>query len=47
MGKNNRMAKRQNSDKQEEMRANRLFKIICFALLLLALLMVVGYALAS
>lgn len=49
MGKNNadRIAKRQNFGKREEERANRLFKLICFALLLLALLMIVGFALAS
>ncbi len=49
MGKNNanRAAKRQNFEKREEERANRLFKTICFALLLLALLMIVAYALVS
>ena len=49
MGKNNanRIAKRQNFEKREEEKANRLFKLICIALLLLALLMVVGYALTA
>ena len=47
MGKDNRISKRRNQEKREEERANRLFKTICFVLLLLALVMIVGYALAS
>lgn len=47
MGKNARMAKKLNHEKREEEKANRLFKTICFALLLLAVLMIVGYALVS
>ncbi|HJC94182.1 MAG TPA: hypothetical protein H9752_08310 [Candidatus Phocaeicola excrementigallinarum] len=47
MRRNDRMARRQNLEKREEEKANRLFKLICAALLLLALLMIVGYALAS
>ena len=47
MRRNDRMARRQNLEKREEEKANRLFKLICTALLLLALLMIVGYALAS
>ncbi len=45
MGKNGRMARRLSHEKREEEKANRLFKIICFALLLLALLTVICYVL--
>ena len=43
MGRN-RSVKRQN---REEEKANRLFKMICIVLILLAILMIVGYTLAS
>lgn len=46
MGKNERMAKRQNFEKREEEKANRLFRTICIVLLLLAVVMIVIYALA-
>lgn len=34
-------------EKREEEKANRLFKMICIVLILLAILMIVGYTLAS
>ena len=50
MGRN-RSVKRQNFEKREEEKAkekaNRLFKMICIVLILLAILMIVGYTLAS
>ena len=46
MRKSNNL-KMQNYSKREEEKANRLFKSICIALLLLAALIIVGYALAS
>lgn len=46
MGRN-RNVKRQNFEKREEEKANRLFKMICIFLVLLAVLMIVGYTLAS
>ena len=42
MGRN-RSVKRQNFEKREEEKANRLFKMICIVLILLAILMIVGY----
>ena len=45
MGKN-RKIQRENYNKREEERANRIFKMICILLALLGLLIVVGYALA-
>ena len=47
MGNYNRQIRRKNHEKREEEKANRLFKSICIALLLLAVLMIVGYVLAS
>ena len=44
MGKSNNL-KRQNYGKLEEEKANRLFKSICIALLLLAAQVIVGYEL--
>ena len=46
MGRN-RSVKRQNFEKREEEKANRLFKMICIVLILLAILMIVGYTLSS
>lgn len=43
----NRTVKRQNFEKREEEKANRLFRTICIVLILLAVLMIVGYTLAS
>ena len=39
MGNKNRQIKRENYEKREAEKANRLFKMICIALLLLAVLM--------
>lgn len=47
MGNNKRQVRRQNHEKREEEKANHLFKLICIALLLLAVLMIIGYVLAS
>ena len=47
MGKDNRQIKRQNYQKSEAERANKVFKSICMALILLAVLVIVAYALAS
>ncbi|MBS5550756.1 MAG: hypothetical protein KHX53_01620 [Bacteroides sp.] len=47
MGNKNRQIKRENYEKREAEKANRLFKMICIALLLLAVLTIVGFTLAS
>ena len=47
MGKYNRQIKRQNHQKSEAERANKVIKSICMALILLAVLVIVAYALAS
>lgn len=46
MGKKNRSSKRLRYSRREEEKANRLFKGICFGLILLALLIFVGYVLS-
>ncbi len=47
MGKYKRQMKRQNHQKREAERANKVFKSICIALVLLAVVVIVGFALAS
>lgn len=44
MGKN-RKIQRENYNKREEEKANRIFKMICIFLILLGLLITVGFAL--
>lgn len=39
--------KRQNYEKRQEEKANRIFKMVCIFLLLIGILIVVGFALAS
>ena len=45
MGKNRKL-QRENYNKREEEKANRIFKMICLFLALLAVIIIVGYALA-
>ena len=45
MGKN-RKIQRENYNKREEEKANRIFKMICIFLILLGIIIGVGYALA-
>ena len=47
MGNKNRQVKRENHEKREAEKANHLFKMICIAFLLLAVLTIVGFTLAS
>lgn len=39
--------KRQNYEKRQEEKANRIFKMVCIFLLLIGILIVVGFALAN
>ena len=43
MGKNRKL-QRENYNKREEEKANRIFKMICFFLALLAVIIMIGFA---